>query len=140
METDIVVHHHQPWNKGKLTGQKAPLRLQDIWAIRVRLQLGEHPRDLALFNLAIDSKLRACDLMKLKVGDISHGDRIATRTIILQQKTQRPVQFEITEPTRTSLMNWINVAGLKSDDHLFPSRIQGASHLSTRQYARIVHR
>ncbi|WP_283742973.1 tyrosine-type recombinase/integrase [Sideroxydans sp. CL21] len=140
METDIAVRHHEPWNKGKLTGQKAPLRLQDIWAIRVRLQLKEHPRDLALFNLAIDSKLRACDLMNLRVRDVSHGERIATRTIILQQKTQRPVQFEITEPTRTSLMNWVKVAGLRSEDHLFPSRIDGSPHLSTRQYARIVHK
>ncbi len=140
METDIAVRHHEPWNKGKLTGQKAPLRLQDIWAIRVRLQLSEHLRDLALFNLAIDSKLRACDLMKLRVRDVSHGERIASRTTILQQKTQRPVQFEITEPTRASLVDWIKAAGLKSEDHLFPSRIEGAAHLSTRQYARIVHR
>lgn len=140
MEADIVVHHHEPWNKGKLTGQKAPLRLQDIWAIRVRLQLGKHPRDLALFNLAIDSKLRACDLMNLRVRDVSHGEHIAARAIILQQKTQRPVQFEITEPTRAALMNWIKVAGLRSEDHLFPSRIEGTTHLSTRQYARIVHK
>ena len=140
MEIDIAVRHHEPWNKGKLTGQKAPLRLQDIWAIRVRLQLKEHPRDLALFNLAIDSKLRACDLMNLRVRDVSHGERIASRTTILQQKTQRPVQFEITEPTRASLINWIKVAGLRSEDHLFPSRVEGTAHLSTRQYARIVHK
>jgi integrase len=140
METDIAVRHHEPWNKGKLTGQKAPLRLQDIWAIRVRLQLKEHPRDLALFNLAIDSKLRACDLMNLRVRDVSHGERIASRTTILQQKTQRPDQFEITEPTRASLINWIKLARLRSEDHLFPSRIEGSSHLSTRQYARIVHK
>src|SRR5512135_3051688 len=126
METNIAARHHEPWNKGKLTGQKAPLRLQDIWAIRVRLQLGSHPRDLALFNLAIDSKLRACDLVKLKVRDVSHGDLIASRAIIQQQKTQRPVQFEITEPTRAALMSWIEVAGLKSEDHLFPSRIEGS--------------
>lgn len=69
MNTEIAARHHEPWNKGKLTGQKAPLRLQDIWAIRVRLQLGNHPRDLALFNLAIDSKLRACDLMNLRVNN-----------------------------------------------------------------------
>lgn len=139
METNIAVRHHEPWNKGKLTGQKAPLRLQDIWAIRVRLQLGEQPRDLALFNLAIDSKLRACDLMKLRVRDVSHGDLIASRAIILQQKTQRPVQFEITEQTRNALSKWIHAADLSSEDFLFPSRVSDSTHLSTRQYARIVH-
>jgi hypothetical protein len=91
------------WNKGKIVGQKAPLKLREIWAIRVRFQLSVRTRDLALFNLAIDSKLRACDLVKLRVRDISHGDVVAVRTIVMQQKTQRPVQFEITEQTRDSL-------------------------------------
>ena len=139
METNIVIHHHEPWNKGKLTGQKSPLRLKDIWAIRVRLQLGDHPRDLALFNLAIDSKLRACDLVKLKVRDISHGDIVASRAIIMQQKTLRPVQFEITDQTRDTVSKWISAANLRSEDFLFPSRISNSIHLSTRQYARIVH-
>jgi integrase len=110
METDIAVNHHEPWNKGKLTGQKAPLKLKDIWAIRVRLQLSEQIRDLALFNLAIDCKLRACDLVKLKVRDISHGDHVAARAIVMQQKTQRPVQFEITDPTRVAVDKWIRSA------------------------------
>lgn len=90
----------QLWNKGTLVGQKPPLRLRDIWAIRVRLQLRSATRDLALFNLAIDSKLRACDLVKLRVRDVAHGERVARRATVLQQKTQRPVQFEITEQTR----------------------------------------
>ena len=98
---------HQPWNKDKLVGQKAPLRLRDIWAIRVRLQLRTAIRDLALFNLAIDSKLRACDLVKLRVRDVAHGERISHRAIVLQQKTQSPVQFEITEPTRLAISAWI---------------------------------
>src|SRR5690554_7951807 len=85
----------EPWNKGKLVGQKAPLRLKDIWAIRVRLQLADKTRDLALFELAIDSKLRACDLVKLRVRDVAHGDRVSSRAIVTQQKTMRPVQFEI---------------------------------------------
>ena len=119
METNISAHHHEPWNKGKLTGQKAPLRLKDIWAIRVRLQLGDHPRDLALFNLAMDSKLRACDLVKLKVRDISHGDIVASRATILQQKTQRPVQFEITDQTRDTVGKWIRSANLRLEDFLF---------------------
>lgn len=86
-----------PWNKGKLIGQKPPLKLKEIWAIRVRLQVNKRTRDLALFNLAIDSKLRACDLVNLRVRDVAHGTQIAARAMVLQQKTQRPVQFEITE-------------------------------------------
>ncbi len=85
-----------PWNKGKLTGHKPPLKLKEIWAIRIRLQLGSRKRDLALFNLAIDSKLRGCDLVKLRVRDVVHGECVSKRTIVLQQKTQQPVQFEIT--------------------------------------------
>jgi integrase len=128
-----------PWNKGKLTGQKPPLKLPEIWAIRVRLQLSPNPRDLARFNLAIDSKLRACDLTKLRVLDISHGQQVSTRAIVIQQKTQRPVQFEITEQTRESVDAWIKAAKLVASDFLSPSRIHGSPHISTRQYARIVH-
>lgn len=129
-----------PWNKGKLTGQKAPLRLCDIWAIRVRLQLGNEVRDLALFNLAIDSKLRAGDLFNLKVRDISHGSQISSRAIVMQQKTKRPVQFEITESTRKAVRDWIDQAKLTAEDALFPSRLHDSAHLSTRQHARIVHK
>lgn len=129
-----------PWNKGKLTGQKPPLKLREIWAIRVRLQLSSNVRDLAMFNLAIDSKLRACDLTKLRVRDVCHGERIAYRATVLQQKTQRPVQFEITEQTRESVEAWMRQAGLHAADFLFPSRIHDSPHLSTRQYARLVHR
>lgn len=128
----------EPWNKGKLVGQKAPLRLRDIWSIRVRLQIAKKTRDLALFNLAIDSKLRACDLTKLRVRDIAHGAHVSSRAIVMQQKTHRPVQFEITEHTRTTLEDWVHQAQLRSEDFLFPSRLHGSDHLSTRQYARIV--
>ena len=127
-----------PWNKGKLVGQKAPLKLKDIWAIRVRLQIGKRTRELALFNLAIDSKLRSCDLVKLHVRDICHGSMVAKRAIVIQQKTRRPVQFEITKQTRESVTAWIREVGLRSDDFLFPSRLHSSPHLSTRQYARIV--
>lgn len=129
-----------PWNKGKLIGQKAPLKLKEIWAIRIRLQFTKRVRELALFNLAIDSKLRACDLVKLRVRDVSHGDHPAARAIVMQQKTQRPVQFEITEPTREAISAWIRRANLRSEDFLFPSRVHASPHLSTRQYARIVER
>jgi len=131
---------HQPWNKGKLVGQKVPLKLRDIWAIRIRLQLRHRTRDLALFNLAIDSKLRACDLVKLRVLDVAHGDQVAPRAIVMQQKTKRPMQFEITEPIRESVHSWIEAAHLNPGAFLFPSRIRMSPHLSTREYARIVHR
>lgn len=139
MESNTVFQSHEPWNKGKLIGQKAPLKLKEIWAIRVRLELSHRVRDLALFNLALDSKLRACDLVKLKVRDISHGDRIASRAIVMQQKTGRPVQFEITEQTRHSITEWLQFSKLRSDSFLFPSKIHDSPHLSTRQYARIVN-
>ena len=135
---DAATKQREPWNKAKLVGPKSPLKLKEIWAIRIRLQLASRIRDLALFNLAIDSKLRACDLVKLQVRDIAHGDRGSARTTVMQQKTQRPVQFEITEPTRDAVTNWIRRAGLKSENYLFPTRLHGSPHLSTRQYARIV--
>src|SRR6476646_7536802 len=128
-----------PWNKGKLVGQKAPFKAKEVWGIRARLEMENRARELALFDLGIDSKLRACDLVKLRVRDVCHGDRLAARTIVLQQKTQRPVQFEITAPTREALEAWIKSAGLKSDSFLFPSRVHESPHLGTRQYARIVH-
>ena len=127
-----------PWNKGKIIGRKTPFKLKEIWAIRIRLQLEHRTRELALFDLGIDSKLRACNLVKLKVRDICHGDRIAPRAIVMQQKTSSPVQFEITEPTRDAVANWIREANLKSEDFLFPSRLHESPHLGTRQYARIV--
>ncbi len=127
-----------PWNKGKLVGQKLPLKLQEIWAIRVRLQIRDRHRELALFNLAIDSKLRACDLLKLRVSDVSSGGRIGSRAMVMQQKTGRAVQFEITPRTREAISKWIRHAALGSTTYLFPSRMNHSIHLSTRQYARIV--
>ncbi|CAH0216292.1 hypothetical protein SRABI06_02281 [Pseudomonas brassicacearum] len=134
----IATRSRQPWNKGKLVGQKPPLRLRDIWAIRVRLQIAEKTRDLALFDLAIDSKLRACDLNKPRVRDVAHGEHLSLRAMVMQQKTQRPVQFEITVQTRSAVAAWIHQAKLRSEDRLFPSRLHTSNHLFTRQYARIV--
>ena len=132
-------HGHQvPWNKGKLVGQKLPLKLKQVWAIRVRLQIADNVRDLALFNLAIDSKLRSCDLVKIRVRDIANGTTVSSRAIVMQQKTSRPVQFEITEQTRESISNWIEFASLNYSDYLFKSRFKSSLHISTRQYARIV--
>lgn len=131
----------EPWNKGKLIGQKRPLKLQEIWAIRIRLQLGGKLRELALFNLAIDSKLRGCDLVRVKVADVRQtSGRVASRAVIMQKKTNRPVQFEITEKTRVAVATWIEAQRLRNTDYLFPSRPSGSTHISTRQYSRIVSR
>ena len=138
---DIIKNTSQkniPWNKGKLVGQKPALKIKEIWAIRVRLQISNRIRDLALFNMALDSKLRGCDLVKLRVSDIAHGLQIAKRAIVIQQKTHNPVQFEITQETREAVSNWIEFAKLNRNDFLFKSRIKDSQHLSTRQYARIV--
>lgn len=132
--------HRAPWNKGRILGQKAPLKLREIWAIRVRLQLSGNLRDLALFNLAIDSKLRAHDLLSLRLGDIAHENQVSSRAVVMQQKTKRPVQFEITELSRDALQAWTRAAGLSSSDYVFPSQTGDSPHLSTRQYSRIVHR
>jgi len=135
-------HHpqkHIPWNKGKLTGQKPPLKLHEIWAIRIRLQIAVNKRELALFNLALDSKLRSCDLVQLKVRDVAHGTQISKRAMVMQQKTKQPVQFEITKQTREAVSEWIKSKNLSYDDYLFKSRIKKSEHISTRQYARIVN-
>ncbi len=133
-----LIDLQNPWNKGKLIGQKPPLKPQEIWAIRIRLQLSHRLRDLALFNLAIDSKLRACDLVRLKIGDIAPTGQVASRAKILQRKTGRPVQFEITARTRDALRAWIGRSELGQNQPLFPSRQNGSCHLSTRQYSRLV--
>lgn len=138
MESASPAPHREPWNKGKIVGQKAPFKPKDIWTLRVRLQMEDRVRELALLNLGIDSKLRGCDLVALKVRDVCHGDQVASRTVVMQQKTQRPVQFEITAPTRDALQKWIKAAGLKSENFLFPSRLHNSPHLGTRQYARIL--
>ncbi|GGK67143.1 tyrosine-type recombinase/integrase [Amphritea balenae] len=140
MDSVTTTSMNKPWNKGKLVGQKKPLKLKDIWAIRIRLEIANHCRDLAMFNLAIDSKLRACDLVNLRVRDIAHGSEIQSRAMILQQKTQTPVRFELMKHTRESLANWILVAGCGTGDFLFPNRMNKNQHITTRQYARIVKR
>ena len=138
MNTLTISSQKAVWNKGKLVGQKLPLKLEEIWAIRIRLELAEKIRDLALFNLAIDSKLRACDLTSLKVNDVSHAGKVQSRAMVVQKKTKQPVQFEITKKTRTSLEKWIESKTLQGGDYLFWSRMRNSDHLSTRQYARIV--
>ncbi len=134
----ISAPQQTPWNKGKLVGPKPPLRLKEVWAIRIRLQLAKHIRDLALFNLGLDSKLRGCDLISLRVSDITLGSRIANRATVFQRKPQHPVQFELTEHTRDTVSAWIAAEQLCLTDFLFPSRMKPGAHLSARQYGRIV--
>lgn len=126
------------WNKGRLIGQKRPLLAKQVWAIRARLELAGNLRDLALFNLAIDSKLRGCDLVRLRVTDLVIGDRVRDRVTVIQRKTQRPVQFEVSENTRESIWNWVCRSEMLGCVFLFPSRFHDIPHISTRQYARLV--
>ncbi len=129
-----------PWNKDKLVGQKPPLKLKEVWAIRMRLQLAKRHRDLALFNLAIDSTLRGCDLVSLTVNDIATVTGVKSRAGVRQRKTGRPVQFEITEQTREALTRWIERASLGPNNYLFPSKIKATRHITTRQYSRLTTR
>ena len=123
---------------GKLTGQKPALKMKEVWSIRTRLELDGDIRNLALFNLAIDSKLRGCDLVRLKVSDVAAGGDVRSRGAVIQKKTGRPVQFEITENTRRAVSALLARDKARPDDYLFQSRLRGSPHLSTRQYARIV--
>ena len=130
----------RPWNKGLLVGQKKPFQPKHVWSIRVRLEISRKWHDLALFNLAIDSKLRACDLVKLRLDEVCSGAKVRDRATIVQKKTGRPVQFEITEQTRVSVEAWLRTVRTTGCRYLFPSRLHARPHLSTRQYARLVHR
>jgi integrase len=115
------------------------MRLKQIWEIRIRLQIAGRKRDLALFDLGIDSKLRGCDLVQLRVRDVAHGDQILSRARVIQKKTGRPVSFELNSEARGALEGWIAKARLSAGDFLFFSRIDRDRHLTTRQYARLVH-
>ncbi len=126
------------WNAGKQVGVKKPLKQRQIWAVRFFLDREGRMRDRALFDLAIDSKLRGCDLVKIKIGTLVTGHEIRTRAMVVQQKTGRPVQFEITTEVRASLLAWLQRRGGTVDDYAFPSRVDHTDHLSTRQYARLV--
>ncbi|KRE16830.1 integrase [Bosea sp. Root381] len=129
---------HQAWNLGRIIGPKPPLKPRHIWAIRTRLQHDGRVRDLAMFNLAIDSKLRGCDLVRLRVGDVILGGTVRLRTAIVQQKTGRPVPFELTDSTRDALTTWLRKRASREDDWLFPSRSRHGDHVTTRQYGRLL--
>ncbi|UWR07125.1 tyrosine-type recombinase/integrase [Ruegeria sp. B32] len=126
------------WNKGRIIGQKRPLLPKQVWAIRARLELAGNLRDLALFNVAIDSKMRGCDLVRLKVIDLVSGERVRERATIVQSKTGQPVQFELTENTRDSVTAWVNAPEMIRCAFMFPSRFHNRPHISTRQYGRLL--
>ncbi|MEM7301315.1 MAG: tyrosine-type recombinase/integrase, partial [Pseudomonadota bacterium] len=133
-----VTPPRRAWNRGRIVGQKRPLEPKHVWAIRVRLELAGCKRDLALFNMAVDSKLRGCDLVRLMVKDVFAAGHIKERTSILQSKTSQPVQFEITEGTRKSLSEWLNDPAMAGSEFLWPGRFNDPDHISTRLYARLV--
>ena len=135
---DPAMQNRPAWNAGKMVGTKRPLTQKQIWAVRFFLDREERLRDRALFDLALDSKLRGCDLVKIRIGDLISGGEIRTRSIVIQQKTGRPVQFELTADVRASLLGWLERRGGTVDDYAFPSRVDPTGHLSTRQYGRLV--
>jgi integrase len=135
---DPLAKGRPAWNAGKQVGAKRALKVKQIWLIRFFLDSEGRMRDRALFDLAIDSKLRGCDLVKMKIGSLVSGPAIRARSMVIQQKTGRPVQFEIIGDTRASLLAWLERRGGTIDDYAFPSRVDRDGHLSTRQYARLV--
>ena len=137
-DLDPGTHSRRPWNAGNMVGAKRPLKPRDVWAIRFHLDEHRRLRDRALFDLAIDSKLRGCDIVKMKIGDIAAGGAIRNRATVVQQKTKRPVQFELMTEARQTLLTWFNRRGGAHDDFIFLRRVNYMGHLSTRQYARLV--
>jgi integrase len=137
-EYDPAVKVRRPWNAGRMVGAKRALKPQQVWAIRFWLDRERRLRDRAMFYLAIDSKLRGCDVVTVKIGDLASGGRIRSRATVVQQKTGRPVQFELLDTARASILVWLERRGGALDEFVFPSRVDHADHISTRQYARLV--
>jgi integrase len=131
-------HATPAWNAGRKVGPKRALKQKEVWAIRFWLEQEGRLRDRALFDLAVDSKLRGCDLVRIRIGDLVSGGGVRDRALVVQRKTGRPVQFEILEPARTTLLTWLERRGGTVEDFAFPSRCNPSSHLSTRQYGRLV--
>ena len=127
-----------PWSKGRIVGQKRPLLPKHVWSIRVRLEMADNKCDIALFNLAIDCKLRGCDLVCLKVNDVFAAGCVKECASVTQSKTRKPVRFEVTETTRLSVERWIKDPEMIGCEYLWPSRVHASPHLSTHQYVRIM--
>ena len=134
-EFDPGVADRLAWNAGRKVGAKRALKPRQVWAVRFFLDQNRRMRDRALFDLAVDSKLRGCDIVAIKIGDLVIGGQIRHRAIVTQRKTGKPVQFELMGDARASLLAWLERRGGSLDDYVFPSRVDRASHLSTRQYA-----
>ena len=137
-EYDPVAADVRPWNVGRKVGAKRAFKPKQVWAVRFFLDQHKRLRDRALFDLAVDSKLRGCDVVSVRIGDVVLGGQVRSRAIVVQRKTGRPVQFELLTDTRASLNAWLERRGGTLDDYVFPSRVDHAAHLSTRQYARLV--
>ena len=137
-DNSLPLPKHTPWNKGKLIGPKPPLRQKHVWAIRTKLQIEQRTRDLAMFNLAIDSKLRGCDVVALRIEDVAPNGFAADRATVRQKKTGRPVRFELTEQTRLAIDDYIRASGKKPGEFLFAGRRRPERCVTTRQYARLV--
>ena len=137
-EFDPATRERRPWNSGRIVGAKRALKPQQVWAIRFWLDRERRVRDRALFDLAIDSKLRGCDVVKIRIGELVTGGRVRARATVVQRKTGRPVQFELLDAARSSLQIWLEHRGGTLDDYAFPSRTDYANHIGTRQYARLV--
>ena len=137
-EYDPAAKERRPWNAGRMVGAKRALKPQQVWAIRFWLDRERRLRDRAMFDLAIDSKLRGCDVVKVRIGELVSGGQIRSRAVVIQQKTGRPVQFELLESARGSILAWLERRGGTIDEFAFPSRVDPPDHISTRQYARLV--
>ena len=133
-----VTPKHRAKNKRRIIGEKRPLLPKQVWAIRTRLEIAGNQRDLTLFNVDVDSKLRGCDLVKLYVSDLVREDRVPERVSVIQSKTSRPVQFEHTENTRKSILSWAKSPEMLASNFMFPSRFHDRPHISTRQYGRLL--
>ncbi len=138
VNTTPVAHRRVPWNKGKLTEAKPPLRPKHVWSIRTKLQVEGRARDRAMFNLAIDSKLRGCDVVAIRVEDVAAGGYTADRATVRQKKNGRPVRFELSEQTREAIDDYLKAANKRSGEFLFTGRRGPETSMTTRQYARLV--
>jgi integrase len=132
----LTPHKRLPWNKGKLTGAKPPLRPKHVWSIRTKLQIEGRARDLAMFNLAIDSKLRGCDVVAIRVEDVAAGGYTADRATVRQKKTGRPVRFELSEQTRQAIDDYLKAANKRPGEFLFTGRCGANASMTTPPVAR----
>ncbi|UOA33304.1 hypothetical protein DSM110093_03129 [Sulfitobacter sp. DSM 110093] len=138
VQLPVVTPKRKAWNKGRIIGQKRPLLPKQVWAICARIEIAEYLRDFALFNVAIDSKLLGCDLVKLSASDLVEDDRVRERVSVIQSKTTQPVQSELTENTRDTVIAWVRPPEMSTCQFKFLSHFHDRPHISTRHYGRLV--